>query len=244
MPVVTAKVAQKDVPVDIAAIGNVEAYSTISVRSQVTGILTEVLFHEGDFVKKGQLLFTLDPRPFEAPLAAGRSEPGARRGAARARPKRSWRATPPTPSSRSSPPSARAARPSAASSPRIRRSRRSPRPTRRRPTVKADRASIDSARAQLVAQQAAVDNAECAARLHDHPVADRRPHRQPRVKVGNLVTANQTELMTIAQVQPVLVTFSVPAIHLADDQAAHGRRPAARSPRRRRTPRRSRRPAG
>src|SRR5437016_4088554 len=46
-PVVTAKVAEKDVPVDIAAIGNVEAYASISVRSQVTGQLTEVSFHEG-----------------------------------------------------------------------------------------------------------------------------------------------------------------------------------------------------
>src|SRR5689334_2293328 len=56
VPVVTTTVAQKDVPVDIAAIGNVEAYSSIAVRAQVTGILNEVRFHEGDFVKAGQLL--------------------------------------------------------------------------------------------------------------------------------------------------------------------------------------------
>src|SRR5258706_9139763 len=58
-PVVTTKVAEKDVPVDIAAIGNVEAYATISVRSQVTGQLQDIPFHEGDFVKKGDLLFML-----------------------------------------------------------------------------------------------------------------------------------------------------------------------------------------
>ena len=69
-PVVTAKVATKDVPVDLAAIGNVEAYATISVRSQVTGQLTELSFHEGDLVKQGQLLFSLDRRPFEAALAS------------------------------------------------------------------------------------------------------------------------------------------------------------------------------
>src|SRR6185503_15306660 len=68
-PVVTTKVAEKNVPVDLAAIGNVEAYATISVRSQVTGQLQEISFHEGDFVKKGELLFTLDRRPFEAALA-------------------------------------------------------------------------------------------------------------------------------------------------------------------------------
>src|SRR2546426_5985743 len=68
-PVVTAKVTEKDVPVDIAAIGNVEAYATISVRSQVTGQLTDIAFREGDFVRQGQQLFTIDRRPFEAALA-------------------------------------------------------------------------------------------------------------------------------------------------------------------------------
>src|SRR5437762_855425 len=68
-PVVTAKVTTKDVPVDLAAIGNVEAYATISLRSQVTGVLEQLSFHEGDLVKQGQLLFTLDRRPFQAVLA-------------------------------------------------------------------------------------------------------------------------------------------------------------------------------
>src|SRR5262245_23307569 len=52
-PVVTAKVAQRDVPVDLAAVGNVEAFTSVSVRSQVTGQLQEAFFHEGDVVKKG-----------------------------------------------------------------------------------------------------------------------------------------------------------------------------------------------
>jgi pyruvate/2-oxoglutarate dehydrogenase complex dihydrolipoamide acyltransferase (E2) component len=66
---VTAKVAEKDVPVDLAAIGNVEAYALISVRSQVTGQLNEIGFQEGDSVKTGQQLFMLDRRPFEAGVA-------------------------------------------------------------------------------------------------------------------------------------------------------------------------------
>src|ERR1700704_4390629 len=65
-PVVTTKGTEKDVPIDLAAIGNVEAYATISVRSQVTGQLQEIAFREGDSVKKGDQLFTLDRRPFEA----------------------------------------------------------------------------------------------------------------------------------------------------------------------------------
>ena len=66
VPVVTTKVTERDVPVDLAAIGNVEAYTTISVRSQVTGQLESAPFREGDFVRKGQVLFTIDRRPFES----------------------------------------------------------------------------------------------------------------------------------------------------------------------------------
>ena len=67
-PVVTTKVFQRDVPVDIAAVGNVEAYTSISVRSQVTGQLEQAFFHEGDIVKKGDQLFTIDQRPLESAL--------------------------------------------------------------------------------------------------------------------------------------------------------------------------------
>ena len=49
-PVAIARVSQKDVPVDIAAVGNVESNTTISVRSQVTGQLQQAFFHEGDVV--------------------------------------------------------------------------------------------------------------------------------------------------------------------------------------------------
>ena len=56
-------------PVQLTAIGNVEAYSTISIRAQVAGELLDVHFQEGDFVNKGQLLFTIDPRPYDAALA-------------------------------------------------------------------------------------------------------------------------------------------------------------------------------
>jgi multidrug efflux system membrane fusion protein len=68
VPVTVAAVAQKTVPVQILAIGNVEAYSTVGVRAQVGGQLLRVHFREGQEVKKGDLLFTIDPRPFEAAL--------------------------------------------------------------------------------------------------------------------------------------------------------------------------------
>ena len=68
VPVTAATVIQKTVPVQIRAIGNIEAYSTVSVKSQIDGVLTRVHFKEGQDVRKGDLLFTIDPRPYEAAL--------------------------------------------------------------------------------------------------------------------------------------------------------------------------------
>ena len=68
VPVLAAAVEQKDMPVQLQAIGSVEAYSTVSVKTQITGELTGVYFQEGEEVKKGALLFTLDKRPLEAEL--------------------------------------------------------------------------------------------------------------------------------------------------------------------------------
>lgn len=68
MPVTVADVIQKNIPLQLEAVGAVEAYSTVSMRSQVTGTVTQVHFKEGQDVKLGDLLFTIDPRPFEAAL--------------------------------------------------------------------------------------------------------------------------------------------------------------------------------
>lgn len=66
VPVVVAAVEQKTVPIELRAIGNIQAYSTVQVKAQVPGEVTGVFFKEGDDVKQGQLLFTLDPRTLEA----------------------------------------------------------------------------------------------------------------------------------------------------------------------------------
>jgi multidrug efflux system membrane fusion protein len=68
VPVLVATATQKASAIQILAVGNVEAFSTVSVKSQVTGVLTKAHFKEGQDVKKGQLLFTIDPRPFESVL--------------------------------------------------------------------------------------------------------------------------------------------------------------------------------
>jgi multidrug efflux system membrane fusion protein len=66
--VVTASVVQKPMPVNVRAVGTVEAFSTVEVRAQVTGELQTVGFKEGQDVTAGQVLFTIDPRPFEVAL--------------------------------------------------------------------------------------------------------------------------------------------------------------------------------
>jgi len=68
VPVTVAKVEQKNVPMQIRAIGTVQPVSTVSVRPLVGGQLTRVWFREGDDVRKRQMLFTIDPRPYEAAL--------------------------------------------------------------------------------------------------------------------------------------------------------------------------------
>ena len=212
-PVVTAKVSQKDVPVDITAVGNVEAYTTIAVRSQITGVLEDVAIHEGDLVKKGDLLFRMDQRPFQAALEQAnanyvrdqallaQAEAQLARDAANAEyqqlsaERQSQLVTRGIVSKDIGEQSRSQADATAA-------------------TVKADKAAVESAKAQRVAQQATVDTAKvqlsyCILRS---PIDGRMG--DVTVKAGNLVTANNTQIMTIAQVQPVFVTFAVPATHL------------------------------
>ena len=62
VPVVVARVSQKLMPVEVASVGNVEPISTVAIKAQISGELLEVHFKEGDFVRKGQLLFTIDSR--------------------------------------------------------------------------------------------------------------------------------------------------------------------------------------
>ncbi len=68
VPVTVALVQQKDVPIQINAIGSVESLDTVGIKNQIGGELTSVNFKEGQDVSKGQLLFTIDRRPLEADL--------------------------------------------------------------------------------------------------------------------------------------------------------------------------------
>jgi multidrug efflux system membrane fusion protein len=73
-PVTIAEVKAQDVPIELHAFGTVEASNSVDVVPQVSGQITEVHFVEGAFVKKGDLLFSVDTRPYRASLAAARAE--------------------------------------------------------------------------------------------------------------------------------------------------------------------------
>jgi membrane fusion protein, multidrug efflux system len=74
VPVVTAQVQQHDEPIVLRGIGTVEALNTASIQSQVTGVLEEVDFTEGQAVKKGDILAKIDPSLYEAALAQAQGQ--------------------------------------------------------------------------------------------------------------------------------------------------------------------------
>ena len=68
VPVTVASVSKETVPVRLRAIGNVEAYATVALKARVDGQIVQVNFKEGAPVRKGDILFRIDPRPYEAAL--------------------------------------------------------------------------------------------------------------------------------------------------------------------------------
>jgi multidrug efflux system membrane fusion protein len=74
VPVRTAMVAQQDVPITREAVGTVQPLHTVSILSQVEGVITQVHFRDGDNVKAGAPLITLDRRPFQAALQAAEAQ--------------------------------------------------------------------------------------------------------------------------------------------------------------------------
>ena len=69
VPVKVAPALQKDVPVQVKAIGNIEAYTSVAIKSQVSGQIARIHFTEGSDVEKGALLISIDPEPFQATVS-------------------------------------------------------------------------------------------------------------------------------------------------------------------------------
>ncbi len=215
VPVVVATVTQRDVPIELTVVGNVEAYSTVSIRPQVSGQLIDVHFKEGDSVKKDDLLFTIDRRPLEAALAqleANLSRDIALQGQAEANLKRDIAQE-------------KYARQQADRYQRLFDEKVTSREQVEQmaatadalsQAVQADRASIESAKAQEVADRAMIGNAkvQLSYTLIRSPIDGRTGNLT--VKLGNIVTANTTDMISILQVEPMYVTFSVPEARLGD----------------------------
>jgi len=181
-PVTVTTAGQKNVPVQLAATGNVEAYSIVAVKAQVNGTVAQVHFKEGQDVRNGDLLFTIDPRPFAAALR--QAEANLARDRAQAR--------------------------------------NAEEQARRYGSLVKDgivtqeqydqlRAAAEAYSATVAADLAAVENAK----IQLEYCSIRAPHSGRTgslvVNVGNVVKANEAPaLVTINQVSPVYVAFSVP----------------------------------
>jgi len=187
VPVTAALSVKRDVPVQLRVIGTAEAYSTVTIKTMVNGEIVKVGFQEGQDVKKGDLIFVIDPRSYEAALKTAEAnmardialkenaEKDVKRYAFLIEkdlvPKQQF-------DQLTSAAAALAA------------------------TVHADNAAVENARVQL---------SYCFIRS---PVDGRTGNLF--LKKGNVVKANDAALVTINQVAPIYVTFSVPEQSLGE----------------------------
>ncbi len=179
VPVVVARVSQRDVPINVDVIGNVEAYSTISVKAQVGGEITKVSFREGDSVKKGDLLFTIDGRPLEAQLSQAQANLARDTAALSQAQANLARDIANEKYAQDQAKRYRGLFDQGVVS-REQADQMGSSADALSQTVLADKAAIESARAQIVADKAAVENVQVQIELHHDPVAHQRPHRQHR----------------------------------------------------------------
>ena len=188
VPVATATVIQKSMPIEIRAIGSAEPYSTVDIRSQITGQLIKVNFQEGGEVTRGQVLFEIDRRPLEAALQqaqANLERDLAQSANAELQAKRFQDLVNRGIASREQADTSRAAAEAL------------------RATLDADRAAVENAKVQL--QYATITA----------PISGRTGAL--RVHEGNLVRGNDaTPLVTIHQVTPISVGFALPESRLPE----------------------------
>jgi multidrug efflux system membrane fusion protein len=198
---------------EIQVIGNVEAYATILVKARVNGQITGVHFREGDDVKKGDLLFSLDPRPFEAQLnqaEANLARDEAQLHLAQANLNRDLAQQRYVQEQNER--FARLFQDGIISKDQAEQTRTGADTISH--VIIADQAAVRSAEAAVGAGRAAVANArvQLSYATISSPIDGRTGNLA--LKEGNLVTANSTDLVTINQIKPIYATFSVPEAHL------------------------------
>ncbi len=181
VPVVVAVAVQKTIPVQMNAMGSVEAFATISVRTQITAQIAKVFFKEGQDVKKGDLLLTLDCRMNEAALAQAQANLARDRAQADYAREQSRRYADLIKKDYVAKEQFDQIQANAAAL---------------EATVKADEAVVESNRVQM--QYCSI-----------HSPIDGRTGML-KVNQGNIVKTNDTEILTINQIQPINVTFAIP----------------------------------
>lgn len=192
MAVDTTTVITKTVPQRWHALGQVEAFRTVSIRPQASGVLKDVLFHEGDAVKQGQLLFRIDPATYQAAVAQAQAQLNKDRATlanARWQEERQQRLQGQRYSSAQDYENAKAL------------------VAETEATVALDEAQLKQARIQL-------DYCDIRSPIDGYTGA-------LSIKAGNLVqAADSTPLVTIRQISPALVSFSIPQGELEKVRAA------------------------
>jgi multidrug efflux system membrane fusion protein len=214
----------KTVPLEIQGVGNVEAFSTVTVKAQVGGELTQVNFQEGSDVKKGDRLFVIDPRPYQSQVAqanANLAKDRAQLQVAQAN------------LARDAAQEAYAQSQSKRYSELLSRGVASKDSTEQsnsqaaalREALGADNAAIESARANIAADETALDRAKLQLEYCTiaSPINGRTGHLL--VKQGNVIKVTDEDLVTINQLQPIFVTFAVPEESLPTIQShmTHGK---------------------
>jgi membrane fusion protein, multidrug efflux system len=201
VPVTLAAVERQAVPFELAATGTVEPLQTVSVQPQVSGPIVRIAFREGQDVEKGQVLFQIDPRPYQAAL--DRAEAILERDKAQA---------------------ANARQEAARYAELVEREYVTAQQYDQARTVAA------AAAATLAASEAEVAEARLNLQYATirAPISGRTGSL--RVREGNLVRANEaTPLVTINQIRPILVRFAVPAANLPLIQERRGEKLVVRA---------------
>jgi multidrug efflux system membrane fusion protein len=194
VPVTVGPVERRPVPFELAATGTVEPMQTVAILPQVSGQIIRIEFHEGDNVRKGQVLFQLDPRPFQAALAQAEAILQRDRAQAINADQEAKRYA-----SLAQKEYVTAQQYAAAQTTAVANSA----------TLAASKAAVEQARLNL---QYATIRA---------PIAGRTGSL--RVREGNLVrSTDAAPLVTINQIQPILVRFAVPAGNLPTIQRDRG----------------------
>lgn len=189
--ITTVTARQRDLPVALEATGSVVPVSSVDVRAQMTSVITKVHVKEGQFVRAGEALFTLDARADEANVARLQAQL-ARNQAALADAQRQL--------ARSKELQAQnfVSQGAVDSNTTLVEANQA--------AVAADRAAIDAARVVLAYSRVSAPGAGRVGTVN--------------VFVGSAVQANVTPLLTITQLDPIDVSFAVPQRHLADVLAA------------------------